>query len=304
MLVCSVSQLRRRAAITADLAEVAAALDSPGTGNVVFATLVDDPASVGDYIDAFIGEIMLEAASADAVADAGFALVGSILETVTAAETHDGSVTSAPSTATWDAGTVASVALSGGDLVATNTGTTSTSQGAHVAVASGKTTGKFYFEVTLTTYTGGAGVGFGVGTTTSAYSGMSTQATVGNMLYFKGHTGNGTIFSDPSGNTGLSLGARSNGDVLGMAVDVTNRRSWFRLAPSGLWNNNGSNDPTLPPGTGGGLIIPAGTIIPFATFGSGPAGAAGVAGNVITANFGASPFVGAVPSGFTAGWPP
>lgn len=71
MLVCHVSQVRRRAAISADLAEVAAALDDAGTGNVVFATLVDDPASVLDIVDAYIGEIMLEPANATDSFDAG-----------------------------------------------------------------------------------------------------------------------------------------------------------------------------------------------------------------------------------------
>ena len=64
MLVCNVSLLQRRAAVAADVAEVAAAVDATATGNIVFATLVDDPASVGDRVDAYLGEIMHEAASA------------------------------------------------------------------------------------------------------------------------------------------------------------------------------------------------------------------------------------------------
>jgi hypothetical protein len=40
-------------------------------------------------------------------------------------------------------------------------------------------------------------------------------------------------------------------------------------------------------------------MVPFVTFGGSP----GSANNVITANFGASAFSGAVPSGFTSGWP-
>lgn len=86
MLACSVSQLRRRAAIAADLAEAAAALDAPGTGNVVFATLVDDPASVGERVDAFLGQIMLEAANASATVNAGLAYAAAITEMVTAVD--------------------------------------------------------------------------------------------------------------------------------------------------------------------------------------------------------------------------
>jgi hypothetical protein len=84
MLVCNVSQSRRRAAIAADIMEAVLAADSPGTGNVVFATLVDDPASVGDHVDAFLGQIMREAASAAATVNAGLAYGVTIAESVSA----------------------------------------------------------------------------------------------------------------------------------------------------------------------------------------------------------------------------
>lgn len=302
MLVCNVSLKAPRAAIAADLAEAAAALDSPGTGNVVFATLVDDPASVNDITDAFLGEIMLEAASADTILDANIpaSYAVSINETVTASDTQD--ATLPPPFVTWDSATVSAVTLSGGNLVATNTGTTSTNQGAHVVAASGKTTGKYYFECKVTAYTGGAGVGFGVGTTTAIYSDMSTFPP-GDMIFVKGHDGSGPIWATGS-NTGFNLGrSLATNDVIGIAVDVTNRRIWYRIAPSGLWNNNIGHDPTFGDGTHGGFAVPAGTIIPFVTFGSSFGGAAGVANNVITANFGATSFTGVAPSGYTAGWP-
>jgi hypothetical protein len=94
MLVCSISQRARRAAIAADVAEAAAALDLPGTGNVVFATLVDDPASVGDIVDAYSGEIMLEAASAGDSLDAGMVFTVAVDETgfataIDATSVHD-----------------------------------------------------------------------------------------------------------------------------------------------------------------------------------------------------------------------
>jgi SPRY domain len=208
---------------------------------------------------------------------------------------------------TWDLATVTAVTLSGGNLVATNTGTTSTSQGAHVPFADGKTTGKYYFEVKLTTFTGGAGVALGVGTASATYAGISTAATQGAMYYVVGHTGAGTIFSGAAGgNTGLvPERAGTTGDVIGVAVDMTNLRIWWRFSPAGLWNGASisSQDPTKPPGTGGGAGITSGANVPFVTFGSGLAGQAGVAGNVWTANFGDSAFVGAVPAGYTAGWP-
>lgn len=342
MLVCFVSQLGRRATIAAEMAEAAAAADAtaienvglavdvlesafardaPESGGVVFDTLVDDPASVGDHVDAFLGQNMLEAASAAATVTAGFGyaaaiaeaaaaadllsssvpIAGTVAETATAASTQDAAVISGVTYATWDPATVAAVTLSGANLVATNTGTTSTNQGAHVAAASGKTSGKYYCECTMTTFTGGAGVGMGVGNTASTYALLSGSYSGGNMNLAVGHTGTGVI-TNTSGNSGASLGALAGGDVVGLAVDVTNRRIWFRKGAAGAWNGAGVNgDPTNPVG-GGGFGLPSGTIIPFVTFGSGLAGAAGVSGNVITANFGATSFVGAVPSGYTSGW--
>jgi len=89
MLVCNVAIRPPRTAIAAGIAEAAAALDSPGTGNVIFATLIDDPASVGDLVDAYLGEIMLEAASADTVLDAGLAYAAAIDEAATAIDIQD-----------------------------------------------------------------------------------------------------------------------------------------------------------------------------------------------------------------------
>ena len=302
MLVCSVSQRARGAAIAADMTEIAGAIDALGTGNVVFATLVDDPASVSETIDAFLGEVMLEAASADTVLDgsvpASYAV--DITEAAAAASIQDGSA--AIAMATWDTATVTAVTLSGGNLVATNTGTTSLDQGAHVAFASAKSTGKYYFEVTVTNYAGGGGVGFGIGNTSAVYSGISYLSTNGDMCFVKGHTNNGPIWA-PTGNSGLFLGARSSGDVLGLAVDFNSQKIWFRVCPSGSWNGVVGHDPTLPDGSHGGFATPSGSSVPFVTFGSGIGGAAGVAGNVMTANFGAAAFTGAVPSGYTAGWP-
>jgi hypothetical protein len=86
MLVCSVSQRARRTAIAATVAEITAAVDATATGNVVFATLVDDPASVGDRVDAFLGEIMVEAASATDTVSVGSIRTTTIIEPTTASD--------------------------------------------------------------------------------------------------------------------------------------------------------------------------------------------------------------------------
>lgn len=94
MLVCNVSLRPARTGISAGLAEGASATDATATGNIVFATLVDDPASVRDRVDAYSGEIMLEAASANAAVNAGLTYAARVDEAVTAAVALDGDVPS------------------------------------------------------------------------------------------------------------------------------------------------------------------------------------------------------------------
>ena len=192
---------------------------------------------------------------------------------------------------TWEPGSVVAVTLSGGNLVATNTGTTAVTQGAHALTMDGQAAGKFYFEATWTAkqQTGG-NYGIGLGTTASTYTAMGNGGTTGIM-----HYAGGTIWSNGSQISG-GFGAWAAGQVACLAVDLDNRRFWTRVAPAGVWNGSGTNNPAT---NVGGLTIPAGTMIPFVTFG----GTGGLANNVVTANFGASAFIGAVPSGFIAGFP-
>jgi len=110
MLVCNVSQLARRAVVAASLTEAAAALDAPGTGNVVFATLVDDPASVRDFVDAYFGSIMTETASATATVNAGLTYAARVDEAVTALDLFSGTVPTVLSVAATEAASAADVA--------------------------------------------------------------------------------------------------------------------------------------------------------------------------------------------------
>ena len=84
------------------------------------------------------------------------------------------------------------------------------------------------------------------------------------------------------------------------AVDLNNRNVWFKcIAGSGTgvgWNGNLSYDPAA--NTGGTPIL-AGSILPFVSFGNDNA----VGVDIATADFGATTFIGTVPTGFTAGWP-
>jgi hypothetical protein len=89
MLVCNVSLRPPRVAIAASINETGAAVDATATGNIVFATLIDDPASVADFVDAYSGEIMREAATAADVVDAGSLYIAAIDESVTAVHAQD-----------------------------------------------------------------------------------------------------------------------------------------------------------------------------------------------------------------------
>jgi len=204
-----------------------------------------------------------------------------------------GVVTTPSDPATFDPATAHNVTLTNGNLTATNTGTTSTDQGAHVAASAGKTSGKYYFEVTFGASIGGVNRGVGVGTTTSTYTGMGQTGGVTGVENFM----TTSVWSMGSNIANFSAGGSwSTGHTMALAVDLDNRRIWFRSTGVGNWNDNAANNPAI---TVGGLTIPAGTMVPFITFG----GTSGFAGNVMTANFGATAMIGAVPAGFTAGWP-
>jgi len=290
MLVCSVVQRPQRHVLAANIIEIAAAIDNPSSGTI-FVTLTDDPGNARDLLDAFLGQKIVEAANATDVVDALSAHPVLLLEDISAAvAVQDATINAVTGWATFEPAMSSNVTLSGGNLIATNTAKSPTNQGASVAAQYAKTIGKYYFEPTFITFTGGDNVGVGVGTTTSTYGGLGGSATTGNNgLHSGGIWANGT-------NTGVTLGLYGDGQVAGVAVDLDNRKIWFKRLPSGNWNNSGTANPAT---NTGGITIPAGGMVPFATFGGG----GGAANNVVAANFGASAFSGAVPSGFIPGWP-
>jgi hypothetical protein len=282
MLVCNVSLHPQRSMILAAIAEAVAATDATATGNIVFATLVDDPASVGETVDAYLGEIMLEAASAADVMDAGFAASVTIVEAASSTDTQDATKTSGVA-ATWNpADLTTPVVLSNGNLTVT-TGGSATNGG--VRSTTSTTTGKVYFEYTCTNLTG-ANTGAGIATSTANLATMG-GTVAGACLVYSG----GAIYFNGV-DQGKNVGAIGAGAVLSFAIDVPNSLLWARLG-AGNWNGSG----TANPATGvGGISISS-------LFPSNAARAAlavnGASINV-TANFGASSFAQSVPSGFTA----
>jgi hypothetical protein len=201
---------------------------------------------------------------------------------------------------TFDPASVQSVTLSGGNLVATNTGTTGTNQGAQALASSAKSSGKYYWETTYNIWGDGSvfclyGCAL-IPTGTSAYNTAGTTGIGGARIAITGAiTANGT--------GGGTLGSLSQGDTIAIAVDIAALKIWFRgvagpdFGTPGQWNGSAINgDPAT--GAGGTTII-GGSLVPAVCFG----GTGGVSGNRQTANFGGSAFLAAVPAGFTAGWP-
>jgi hypothetical protein len=187
-------------------------------------------------------------------------------------------------------GASSNVTMSNGNLTATHANTTGN---AGVRSASVKDAGLYNFEFTTTTW---AATGGCVGLITAA--GTLTNFVTDGTNCIAIYRSNGAIWSNGANST-LSLGAIVNGDIVQIAINFTSQKVWARKAPSGNWNGQviGSQNPEN--GTGGVSFsnFAATTLAPAVGFG------AGAANDVVTANFGATVLSGAVPSGFTAGWP-
>jgi len=171
----------------------------------------------------------------------------------------------------------ADVTLSEGNLKAENSGAADRAVRANLW----KTTGKFYFELTLTdvTYCAG-GVGAADGVLTTNPGGTDTNAT---GVYQTG----GQYADSPFTRLWTSSSSFVHGAHLCIAVDIDAGKVWY--GKDGVWLNSG--DPAA--GTDPAATFAAGTsVTPIASVN---------AANLL-ANFGASAFAHTVPSGFDAGW--
>lgn len=302
MLVCSISSLRAPRGLTLEIIEAIAAADAasahivgiaveiveateaadtPSTG-LIFATLIDDPASVNETVDAYLGEMMLEAASAADDLSTGSIFAAAIDEVLTAAATQDGDTTAAPVFTTWNPSDLANITLTNSNLTAAGN-TPAVSCG--VRAVHGHTSGKYYWEYKFDfIQTNSQANGIALASLTLSSNSLVGAAVMGRL---------GGIVVNNSG-TGVSLGTRAANDIIGIAVDFTAQLIWFRVAPAGNWNNSGTANPAT--GTGGISISAISSSGLFPVF----MAAANLDKN--TANFGATAFSGSVPSGFTSGF--
>jgi hypothetical protein len=180
-------------------------------------------------------------------------------------------------------GATSFVALSPDKLTVTHSSTTNNAGARSTAQ---KTTGKFYFEVVMTTTHGDSdcpGLISSIGAFSNVIGG-GIQCTVA-------YRATGNIFSN-GGNTGKTLGSCTSGDNIGIAVDLTAHKAWFRKN-GGLWNGLVLTSENPNAGVGG-VTVQSSLMAPVACFG----GANTATNDAMTANFGGTPFVYAAPTGF------
>jgi len=275
MLVCNVSHILPRT-ISAAIVEAVTATDATAPQASIFSALIDDPTSAIDIADAYLGEIMLESASASDAFSAGLDSAAGVNEAATALDFADWSI--ALATTTYNGTPSAGIVMSNGNLTVTH-GTTS--NGVGVTSTAFLAAGKHYFEVTVQVSTfGGNHLGlYQSGSFAAAVTtGKATAVVLG---------ANTNIYTNGA-NTTKNLGTAAVGDVFGFAIDLANRLAWIRRN-NGLWNADAAADPV----TGaGGVTIATGSFTPYVAFTN------GAATNAFTGNFGQSAYANAAPSGF------
>jgi hypothetical protein len=182
----------------------------------------------------------------------------------------------------------AGVTLSGGALIATFSGTAG-DQGAQVAAADARSSGKFYFEAKWSAADIGGDSGLGICKVGSvSYTAMGANAANAAVLFRSSNLWVNTA------NLGAVMAAIATNDLLAWAVDLDGLQVWVKNLTQGTaWNNNVLADPAR--GIGG-KPIPAGSYVPIVLFTGGTTGQR-------TMNFGGSTFTGTAPDHFQQGWP-
>lgn len=187
----------------------------------------------------------------------------------------------------WSTTDLLHATLSGSNLTATGSGIISSGGG--VRSVDAQFSGKYYWEVTATTWTI-VGTGVGISLPGANFTTLGNTGTGGAML---GHNGNINVNGT---NVVTGGGTQTSGTVVNLAIDLTAGLFWAKSTVMVNWNNSGTANPAT--GTGGVSLAALGgahNLYPAVNVGSN--------GEALTANFGDSAFSGAVPTGFTAGFP-
>lgn len=176
----------------------------------------------------------------------------------------------------------ASPVLSNGNLTVAFSATGSQT----VRAVDGQSTGKYYFEATLS---GSVNANFGVmsasGLLVNANSDSFNRAAIAGYYPY--------VLAAIT-NYGTTLGGFNTMVTAGFAIDVGGALGWVSDETGGNWNATSAT-----PGVSGGVAFNAGMSAPLkpVVF----VYSAGAATMIL--NFGASAFAHTVPAGFTAGWP-
>jgi len=170
----------------------------------------------------------------------------------------------------------AGMVLSGSNLVVTTTG----GFFQKVRATIGKSSGKWYWEVSLSGTTGGFEAGIAIGGTATTTE-LGDSGAIYEEIGFLGVSGT-TVYSKTAGTATVISGASgfSSGDIMGFALDMDAKTIRIYKNNTLFADNIGAN-------------LLTNTYYPAVGTRAG--------GEVYTANFGASAFVYTPPSGFNAG---
>ncbi len=162
----------------------------------------------------------------------------------------------------------------------------------------GKTSGKWYVEITLVTASGnndGIGIvnSWGIGSRFMGDAQASAPSTDSGWGYFNT---NGLIVNKNASVTAVNTGTYTSGDVVCMAIDLDNGRIWWRKNGGSWIGTSGTPNPAT---NTSGFDISHQTSNGCRVY---PAVNQSGSTSKFTANFGATAFAQAVPSGFTSGW--
>lgn len=197
-----------------------------------------------------------------------------------------------PAYALWDTGQAGTnITYSGTDNLTISP--TSGTAGATAIGNTGKSSGKYYFEITFSTLSGVFPNAAAIGLTTGSYNLITGLSDTGVDDFWYDAGGRTNTNGSPATTTGKTTW-QTQGDVVGCAVDTATGKIWFK-DKNGNWLT-ATNDADVAAGNNADFVVGSGMFKPLAGLQSG-----GADTHELTANFGKTSFTHSVPSGFS-GW--